>query len=221
MSEPHDSAVDIPVATLLLILAGYIDAIAFIVLKGSFVSFMSGNTTIVGASLADHSWSVVALTGGLIGLFVAGAMCGAIITRCTPRHPLRWVLAAVTVTLACATVIATMLAHTPGMLVAAVAAGMINSSLSASTPVKGGLTYVTGTLVLSAHQFVNGWGTDRRWDWVRTFWTWPVFLVGAAAGGYAHHIAGIAALWCAVAWAALALGVRIWHRPRVRVAIPR
>src|ERR1700755_1696840 len=54
-------------------LAVYVDGIGFLHLGGLFVSFMSGNSTRMGVSLADGNWSAAGEALGLIVLFVAGA----------------------------------------------------------------------------------------------------------------------------------------------------
>ena len=48
-----DSRANIALACALSALAGYVDAIGFLHLGGLFVSFMSGNSTRMGVSLAE------------------------------------------------------------------------------------------------------------------------------------------------------------------------
>ena len=48
-----DSRANILLACALSALAGYVDGIGFLHLGGLFVSFMSGNSTRMGVSLAD------------------------------------------------------------------------------------------------------------------------------------------------------------------------
>jgi len=60
-------------------LAGYVDGIGFLQLGGLFVSFMSGNSTRMGVSLAAGQWLPAAEALGLIALFVAGAALGSLI----------------------------------------------------------------------------------------------------------------------------------------------
>ena len=73
----------------------------------------------------------------------------------------------------------------------------------------GGLTYVTGTLVKSAHELVASLGTDRPWAWLAVFWMWPVFVLGAVCGGFAERHWGVAGLWAGVAIAACTLLLRV------------
>ena len=200
---------DIAIAAALLFLAGLVDAIAFVVLKGSFVAFMSGNSTILGASTAAGGWSTIAVVAGLVAAFFGGAVGGAALGRWGGQHSPVWVLVAVTVTLLAGTVVALTASPTAGMIVVATATGAINSALSHTSTVPGGLTYVTGTLVKSAHELVASLGTDRPWAWLAVFWMWPVFVLGAVCGGFAERHWGVAGLWAGVAIAACTLLLRV------------
>jgi uncharacterized membrane protein YoaK (UPF0700 family) len=71
-----DSRRNVVLACALSALAGYVDAIGFLHLGGLFVSFMSGNSTRMGVSLADAHWQNAAEAFGLIVLFVIGAAAG-------------------------------------------------------------------------------------------------------------------------------------------------
>ena len=51
-----DSRRNIALACALSALAGYVDGIGFLHLGGLFVSFMSGNSTRLGVSLAEGHW---------------------------------------------------------------------------------------------------------------------------------------------------------------------
>jgi uncharacterized membrane protein YoaK (UPF0700 family) len=71
-----DSSRNIVLACALSALAGYVDAIGFLHLGGLFVSFMSGNSTRMGVSLAEGHFQAAAEALGLIVLFVLGAAGG-------------------------------------------------------------------------------------------------------------------------------------------------
>jgi uncharacterized membrane protein YoaK (UPF0700 family) len=66
-----DSRRDIALACALSALAGYVDGIGFLHLGGLFVSFMSGNSTRMGASLAEGHWSGASEAFGLLNVAVA------------------------------------------------------------------------------------------------------------------------------------------------------
>ena len=84
-----DSRRNIALACALSALAGYVDGVGFLQLGGLFVSFMSGNSTRMGVSLAEGQWSGAATLLGLIALFVAGAAAGSLIVlgRGVNRQP--------------------------------------------------------------------------------------------------------------------------------------
>ena len=63
------------VATPMAALAGFVDAVAFLHLGGYFVSFMTGNTTRLGASIAEAN-ARMWLPALLIVLFVSGVVAG-------------------------------------------------------------------------------------------------------------------------------------------------
>src|ERR1700694_6077105 len=74
-----DSRRNVVLACALSALAGYVDGLGFVHLGGLFVSFMSGNSTRMGVSLAEGQWVSAAQALGLIALFVTGAAAGSLI----------------------------------------------------------------------------------------------------------------------------------------------
>lgn len=188
----------------LLGLAGFVDAIAFVVLQGNFVAFMSGNSTILASTTATGRWSTAGLSGLLILLFFVGCMAGAAIVRWAGRAAHRLLMASIAIITLIGAVIANTASQWSGVLLIALVGGLINSALTAKTDVHVGLTYVTGTLVKAAHQLVEGIGTDRRWDWLPIVGFWFAFALGAALGGLAYHGLGAPAMWIAAAMAVVA-----------------
>src|SRR5258708_38824262 len=84
---------NIALACALSALAGYVDGIGFLHLGGLFVSFMSGNSTRMGVSLAEGHWLGAIEALGLVALFVIGAAGSLIVLgRGANRQP--WVLLA-------------------------------------------------------------------------------------------------------------------------------
>src|ERR1700677_4731364 len=61
--------------------AGWVDATAFVRWSGLFVSFMSGNSTALAASLFDAVWSTTAPVSAVLRGLVAGVVCGEWIAR--------------------------------------------------------------------------------------------------------------------------------------------
>lgn len=195
---------DTAMAAIVLALAGYVDAIAFVVLKGNFVAFMSGNTTIMAASATTDAPNPLAITGALLGLFFAGCVLGAGLARWAGDRAITVVLAVVIAAMTAGAATAAASA-TAGMLVIAVGTGVMNSALARSASVHTGLSYVTGTLVTSAHRLVEGIGTAHPWAWLKTFRWWLLFVLGAAVGAVAYSRLGAPVLWLAPVLAVCAL----------------
>ncbi|MGO2746962.1 YoaK family protein [Microbacterium sp.] len=195
---------DVLLGVWMLGLAGFVDAIAFIVLKGNFVAFMSGNSTILGYAVATGHWSLAALSVTLIILFFIGCVVGASIARWAGSGGHRGVMVLIAVLALVAAIVANTASPQMGVMLIAVIGGLMSSALASNTDVKVGLTYVTGTVVKAAHQLVAGIGTAHPWAWLKTFGFWSVFAVGAALGGLAFHGLDTASLWIAAGIAVVA-----------------
>lgn len=196
---------DTVMAATVLLLAGFVDAIAFVVLKGNFVAFMSGNTTIMAASATTDAPNPLAITAALLGLFFVGCVLGAGLARWSGAHAATAVFTVVITAMTIGAGTATAGSVTAGMLVIAVGTGVMNSVLARSATVHTGLSYVTGTLVTSAHRLVEGIGTAHPWAWLTTFRWWLLFALGAGAGGFAYSRLGAPILWIAPVLAVIAL----------------
>src|SRR5215468_588805 len=89
-----DTSRNIILACALSSLAGYVDGIGYLHLGGLFVSFMSGNSTRMGVSLAAGQWRPALEAFGLIVLFVVGAAAGSLIVLGHGKHRQPWLLLA-------------------------------------------------------------------------------------------------------------------------------
>jgi uncharacterized membrane protein YoaK (UPF0700 family) len=199
-----DSRRNIALACALSALAGYVDGIGFLHLGGLFVSFMSGNSTRLGVSLAEGGWSNAAAALGLIALFVAGAACGSLIVlgRGANRQP--WVLLVEASLLAAAA-----LCYASGFSDAAVAAmvlamGLENAVFQIDGGAGLGLTYVTGALVKVGQLLAAALTGGAHWAWLPNLLLWAALVAGGVCGAMAYHWINLAAIWFA-AGAALAL----------------
>ncbi len=189
-------------------LAGYVDGIGFLHLGGLFVSFMSGNSTRMGVSLAQGDWSNAAAALGLVALFVAGAAGGSLIVlgRGANRQP--WVLLVEASLLAVAA-----LCYTVGLPNAAVAAMVLAMGLeNAVFQIEGGaglgLTYVTGALVKVGEMLAAALTGGARWAWLPNLLLWAALVMGVVCGASAYHWINLAAIWFA-AGVALALSAMV------------
>jgi uncharacterized membrane protein YoaK (UPF0700 family) len=199
-----DSRRNVALACALSALAGYVDGIGFLHLGGLFVSFMSGNSTRMGVSLAEGQWWSAAQAFGLIALFVIGAAAGSLIVlgRGGNRQP--WLLLAEALLLAAAA-----LCYAFGLSNVAIAAivlamGLENAIFQIDGGAGLGLTYVTGALVKVGQLIAETLSGGARWAWAPNLLLWAALVTGSLCGALAYHWINLAAIWFAAA-AALAL----------------
>jgi uncharacterized membrane protein YoaK (UPF0700 family) len=134
-------------AICLALIAGYVDAYGVVAL-GTFVSFMSGNTTRTG-SMIGHGNFVAALPSTLaILFFVAGAFAGTWLTQSRLRHSRRFLLGAVAASLAVIIGVTQLgsLDAAVGIATLGLAMGMMNTTQSRVGAEAVSLTFVTGDL---------------------------------------------------------------------------
>jgi uncharacterized membrane protein YoaK (UPF0700 family) len=205
-----DSRRNILLACALSALAGYVDAIGFLHLGGLFVSFMSGNSTRMGVSLAEGHWQNAAAAIGLIALFVIGAAAGSLIVlgRGANRQP--FVLLAEALLLA-----ASALCYAFDLPNAAVAAMVLAMGLeNAVFQIQGGaglgLTYVTGALVKVGQFAAEALTGGARWAWAPNLLLWAALVLGSLCGALAYHWINLAAIWFAAAGALALSGLSVF-----------
>src|SRR3954452_8996344 len=177
---------NIALACALSALAGYVDGIGFLHLGGLFVSFMSGNSTRMGVSLAEADWPKAAEAFGLIALFVIGAAAGSLIVlrRGADRQPLMLVVEAVLIAVAA-------LCYALGQSQAAIAAivlamGLENSCFQIEGGSGLGLTYVTGALVKVGQLLAVALTGGARFGWAPNLLLWAALVAGSAVGALAY-----------------------------------
>ena len=199
-----DSRRNVLLACALSALAGYVDAIGFLHLGGLFVSFMSGNSTRMGVSLAEGQWWSALESLGLIALFVVGAGAGSFIVLGHGANRQPWVLLAEASLLAAAA-----LGYALGLSRFAVAAIVLAMGLeNAVFQIHGGgglgLTYVTGALVKVGQLAASALTGGARWGWAPNLLLSAALVAGSLCGASAYHWINLAAIWFA-AGSALAL----------------
>ncbi len=142
-----NSSRNIVLACALSGLAGYADGIGYLYLGGLFVSFMSGNSTRMGVSLADGHFQAAAEALGLIVLFVVGAACGSLIVLGRSRYSQSWVLLMEAMLLALAALSYFFDFDRVAIAAIVLAMGLENAVFQIDGGSGLGLTYVTGALV--------------------------------------------------------------------------
>ena len=197
------------IGMLLTAAAGFADAVGFIVLGGHFVSFMSGNTTQLGAALASGTGATVMLATGLLVLFFAGSFAGSM--AAVLAGP-RWGSATVTgmvLTAVMAVLVVVTLGGSEqiGMAILAAGAGAQNAILVSTGSVRLGTTFVTGTLFTAGHDLAQALkGRAPPWRWLQHLLVWGSLLGGALLGALAY---GQWAIWSLILPALIYAGFTI------------
>jgi uncharacterized membrane protein YoaK (UPF0700 family) len=199
MGSMLNSPRNVALACALSALAGYVDGIGFIHLGGLFVSFMSGNSTRMGVSLADGHWHDAAQALGLIALFVIGAALGSLIVLGRGANRQSWVLLVEAMLLAAAATCDAL--GFPQVAVAGIvlAMGLENAVFQIDGGAGLGLTYVTGALVKAGQLIAAALSGGARWGWMPNLLLWAALVTGSLCGALAYHWLGLAAIWFAAA----------------------
>ncbi|MDO5730668.1 YoaK family protein [Corynebacterium sphenisci] len=202
-------------------ITGFIDAIGFMYLGGFFLSFMSGNTTRLTASAAEGAWDITFKAAGLMGLFLTGVAMGSLIYRLGLRHlPHGRPREAVLLFVASSTILSGILVALDlgdqGMLFLSFAVGAMNSVFERDGQVAISLTYMTGTLVKTAQNFVGAFfGGDHRL-WIHHFLLWASLAGGSILGGLSYVHWELRAVWVVAALVTGGVVVAIGNRERRR-----
>ena len=121
--DVSETARGLVLAAILAALAGMVDVIGYLHLKGLFISFMSGNSTQLAAALGGGDLGGAATIAELITLFVLGAAGGQVLADFTGRWHMTWVLIGVALFL----VVAVVLRNVPEPMVFGM--GALNASM--------------------------------------------------------------------------------------------
>jgi uncharacterized membrane protein YoaK (UPF0700 family) len=204
-----EAAPGLVLAAILAALAGMVDVIGYLHLKGLFISFMSGNSTQLAAALGGGDLAGAATLAELITLFVLGAAAGQVLADFTGRWHMTWVLIGVVLLL----VVAAVLRNVPEPMVFAM--GALNASMHRAGNVPVSLTFVTGVLVRFGQglgNFLTGRATG--WIWLAQAISWVGMITGATIGGAAYLWIGEPAIWLPIALAGvLAAGSATIRQP--------
>jgi uncharacterized membrane protein YoaK (UPF0700 family) len=203
-----ESRRNLALACALSALAGYVDGIGFLHLGGLFVSFMSGNSTRLGVSLAAADWAGAVQAFVLVALFVAGAAAGSLIVLGRGHYRQALVLLAEALLL-----VAAALAYGfdwPKLAIAAIvlAMGLENAVFQIHGGGGLGVTYVTGALVKVGQLMAIALTGGGRWRWVPNLLLWAALVLGVVGGSLAYRWINLAAIWFAAA-TAFALAVLV------------
>jgi uncharacterized membrane protein YoaK (UPF0700 family) len=195
---PTDERWQLASAIFLALIAGYVDGYGLLFL-GTYVSFMSGNTTSVGLRIGQGNFRAALPPAIAVLSFVAGSFVGNFLTKSKLGHSHRAIFG----------LIASLLATVSGLgwlghrnvsaeiAMLCLAMGMMNPALTKIGAESVSITFMTGTLSrigghlaaaagsepLTARDFPGDSHLNRaRTDAI----VWSGFLLGAALSGMAH-----------------------------------
>jgi uncharacterized membrane protein YoaK (UPF0700 family) len=188
-----DELEDLTLAIFLVALAGFVDAVGFLILGGLFVSFMSGNSTQFAIRAGHELWSEAAPAGAIVAMFVAGVIGGRLASNASGR----WRRPAI-LTLEAALLGFAAFAPLPALAVGALmsfAMGAQNGILHAAGRTTTSLTYVTGSLVKFGEGLADaltGRGSaSASWPYLAL---WTGMVAGGVTGAVAYGELGVLAL---------------------------
>ena len=184
-------------------LAGYVDITGYIQLDGYFVSFMTGNTTLLARDLAG-GMSRVAVPALLIAGFVIGVTIGTLAGDRLPKRRKPVVTGLVSACLLGAVLARAGDATEISLGLLVIAMGALNTVLSGNRTNPVGVTYMTGALVRTGQLLADRIRGDRKASPHLFAFLWLSLLAGALVGAYVGLHWGDASLWIAAA-ASLAL----------------
>ncbi len=200
---------EMSLAVLLTVLAGYIDAIGYLKLKGIYVANMSGNSISVGLHAASAHWSIVITRLWPVFSYVLGLITARILVDLARTHGFRRTAAPpFLLEIACLFLFFRWHAGTQGILFAAAAMGIQAATISRFNGITVYTAFVTGSLVKFAEE-LSEWliRSYTRREGAREharaaiwfFGVWVAYLFGAGAGGAALEWAGNRAILAACA----------------------
>ena len=178
-------------------LAGYVDAVGFLVTGGYFVSFMSGNSTRLAVGLSAAAPQVVTLSTLPIAAFVLGVIASSLVARWARDRRAAAVLGLVAALLTGAAIAGTGGMILPAIGLAAAAMGAENALFERDGEVAVGLTYITGALVKFGQGVAAHIGGQSRYAWMPYLALWTGLVAGAVAGALGYARLGAGALWIA------------------------
>jgi uncharacterized membrane protein YoaK (UPF0700 family) len=193
---------------LLIIVAGFVDAVGFLNLGHLFVSFMSGNSTQLAIGLERGSWTEIAPAGGIVILFTAGVVIGSLLMASNRHRRRPLVLGGEAILL----VVSASISAEKAIEIAAMAfaMGMQNAILRTGDFATSSRTYVTGTLVHFGETLADAVVSQASPKLCLSYLSlWLGLLLGGGLGAWAFAEFGIGALFApaAILFALSALAV--------------
>ena len=175
------------------VVAGFVDAVGFLITGGFFVSFMTGNTTRLAIGLSEISHDAL-VAGGLLLAFVLGVVTGASVGRLAGRYKRPAIMGWVLLALLAALVAYVQVGGVWSVVPLALAMGAQNTVFADDGEVMVGTTYMTGNLVKMGKRITVALFGGDRWSWVPFFLLWAGLAGGAVLGALSYQNFGVWAL---------------------------
>lgn len=175
------------------VVAGFVDAVGFLITGGFFVSFMTGNTTRLAIGLSEISHDAL-VAGGLLLAFVLGVVTGASVGRLAGRYKRPAIMGWVLLALIAALVAYVQFGVVWSVVPLALAMGAQNTVFADEGEVMVGTTYMTGNLVKMGKRITVALFGGDRWGWVPFFLLWAGLACGAVLGALSYQNFGVWAL---------------------------
>ncbi|KQT17706.1 hypothetical protein ASG40_16935 [Methylobacterium sp. Leaf399] len=178
-------------------LAGYIDAIGFIQLSGLYTSFMSGNTTQMGVSVAHGALGGAVMPAVLIVTFLLGSTIASGLSIVAPAPWKTVIVLAYEAILVFGAFALGLQLPELGLVsfFLALAMGAQNAVLGSVQGFRAGTTFVTGALFSLGQKLAAAFTkTGPPLGWVGDAAVWLALLIGAVAGAAVYSAIGIFAL---------------------------
>jgi uncharacterized membrane protein YoaK (UPF0700 family) len=196
-------------ACLLAIVAGYADAVGFLVFN-AFAGAMTGNTVLLGIALAGKQFAAAAQSAGIIAAFVVGVAASALLRRYIP-------LAALLGLEAAAIVAAALVMPLVAAPVLAFAMGLQNAAMTHFAGTSLNTVFLTGNLqklvetllrrdAPRAHSMSEGTAVALLSR------MWVAYLVGVVLGAAAQKWTAHPLLFAVLPLLAVLLRRTAWHR---------
>jgi uncharacterized membrane protein YoaK (UPF0700 family) len=172
-------------ASILVIVAGYADAVGFLTF-GAFAGAMTGNTVLLGIALAGAKFGDAAQSAVIIASFAIGVAASAVFGRKLP-------LAMTFATEAVAIVVAALVAPPVAAPVLAFAMGLQNATMTRFAGANLNTAFLTGNLQKMVQDFLGrftGSAKPRESEAAEGAVIgrlWITYLGGVVVGALAHH----------------------------------
>ena len=179
-------------ASLMTLMAGFVDAIGYSRLAGLYLSFMSGNSTSMGVALAEGKFGFAVRAAGIISLFVTGAVLGTAIGDRAGRFsaPIIFIAEAAIFAIALTGIRAGVAPFI--LVVLAIAMGMQNVLHRELWGADVGKSFVTGTLVSLGQSIARLRRPGMAQASLALMVSWCLFVTGATLGAVAASRLGLA-----------------------------